>query len=233
MLGIKLGNTGLNVVLYTNTATMDGTGGGSIAAWADADGYVYEDAMLVFTNNSADDVTIGNDIEPVHFIADGNVIGMLFDGRSVTLSSGGTLWWPTPKGATLAGTTWAISAALASDSTVDITVVARPVTRAIQRAGRALIADDVWDEILTGHFTAGSAGLAVFLSSGMKCRFILDNTTYDAAALMTAGRIRVFADAATAAAATAGGTGEGEIAVFAVEASGPAGQPTFYRIVEP
>lgn len=231
MIGMKLGNVLLNVALYTDTALMDGSGGGSIAAWADADGYVYEDAMLVFTNTGTADVVIGDDIEPVHFIANGNVIGMLFDGRSVTLSVGGTMWWPAPKGATLAGTTWAISAGLASDDTVSVSVVARPVTRAIQSAGRALIADAVWDESLAGHFTAGSAGLAVFLASGLKCRYVLDNTAYDAFNLMTSGRLRVFADDATASAATEGGTGEGEIAAFTVEATGPAGQPTFFRIV--
>lgn len=233
MIGIKLGNVLLNVALYTNTATMDGTGGGSIAAWADADGYVYEDAMLVFTNNGAADVVVGDETEPVHFIADGNVIGLLFDGRSVTISAGGSLWWPAPKGATLAGTTWAISAALNSDSPVDVSVVARPVSCAIQNAGRALLADAVWDEALAGHFTAGSAGLALFVTKGLaQSNFILDNTVYDLAGMMTSGRIRIFPDAVTAAAATMGGVGQGEVAAFTVSATGAGGLATLYKVVQ-
>lgn len=234
MLGIKLGNVGLNVALYTNTATMDGTGGGSIAAWDDADGYFPAKALLAFTNNGVAAVDIGDGIDPVEFYAGGSLAGLLFDGRQITIDPGDTVWWPVPEGAALVGTTWAINAALASASTVDITVIARPVEEAIVAAGRALVADAVWDEALAGHFTAGSAGLALFLAKGLsQCQFVLDNTTYDASGLMTAGRIRIFPDAATATAATDGGTGEGEVAVVNVTATGTGGLADIYKAIQP
>ena len=233
MIGVKLGNPALNVALYTNTATMDGTGGGSIAAWDDADGYFPEGAMLVFTNTGAQDVTIGDTSNVVEFLADGNVVGTLFDGRSVTIAPGDTVWWPAPAGATIAGTTWSISAPLTSGAVASVSVTARPLEKALMAAAHAALADAVWDEALAGHFTAGSAGLALFLSKGLsQCNYILDNTTYDGAGMLTAGRIRVFPDAVTAAAATDGGTGEGEIASFTIATTGTSGLAAFYRVVQ-
>lgn len=234
MLGIKLGNVGLNVALYTNTAVMDGTGGGSVAAWDDADGYFPVKAMIAFTNNGNDPVDVGDGINPVEFYAGGILMGELFNGRQITLDPGDTVWWQVPFGAALVGTTWSINAALASTDTVAITVVVRPVDEAIVSAGRALIADAVWDEALAGHFTAGSAGLALFLSKGLsQCQFVLDNTSYDASGLMTAGRIRIFPDAATATAATDGGSGQGEVAVVNITATGTGGLADIYKAIQP
>jgi hypothetical protein len=234
MIGIKLGNVGLNVALYTDTAVMDGSGGGSIAAWDDADGYFPENAMLTFVNTGNDPVEIGNALTPVEFHAGGNLVGLLFDGRSVTIDPGDTVWWPVPQGAALAGTTWAINAPLDSTDTVSITVTARPTEKALMAAGRALVADAVWDEALAGHFTAGSAGLALFLSKGLsQCQFVLDNTTYDASGLMLTGRIRIFPDAATATAATDGGTDEGEVAIVNITATGTNGLADFYKAIQP
>jgi hypothetical protein len=233
MLGIKLGSVGLNVALYTATATMDGTGGGSIAGWDDADGYFPNSAMLLFTNAGTQPVTLGDELTPVQFFSDGNLVGLLFEGRTLTIDAGDTVWWPAPKGAMLAGTTWSIAAVLESAALVSVTVIARPVEEALIAAGRALVADAVWDEALAGHFTAGSAGLALFLAKGLsQANFVLDNTAYDASGLLTTGRIRVFPDAATATAATDGGVGEGEVALFNVTASGTAGLADFYRVVQ-
>ena len=49
--------------------------------------------------------------------------------------------------------------------------------------------------------------------------FFLDSTTYNSAGLLTAGRIRIFATKTLADAATDGGSGEGELAAFAITAT--------------
>lgn len=65
--------------------------------------------------------------------------------------------------------------------------------------------------------------------------FVLDNTQYNASGLMTAGRVRIFPNKATALAATDGGTGEGELASFTVTASAEmpphSALPVIYRSI--
>lgn len=67
--------------------------------------------------------------------------------------------------------------------------------------------------------------------------FFLDNTTYVAdglGKLLTAARLRVFPDGATADAATDGGSSEGEIATYQVTAvaGAQAGEPATYKVVK-
>lgn len=96
------------------------------------------------------------------------------------------------------------------------------------------IADQVWDEALSGHLSAGSTGLALFLSKGLsQCNYVLDQTSFGGDGMMIEGRIRIFADAAGASAATQGGSGQGEIASFSVSASGSTpGQLQLYKVVQ-
>lgn len=98
----------------------------------------------------------------------------------------------------------------------------------------AAVSDDVWDEALSGHLTAGSMGQALFLAKGMaQCNYVLDQTTFDAAGMLTSGRIRIFANAAAATSATQGGSGQGEVAAFLISASGSTpGQLQLYKVVQ-
>jgi hypothetical protein len=85
---------------------------------------------------------------------------------------------------------------------------------------RLRIADAIWDEAIQEHIATGSAGealLAAFAQAGGHVRD--DALTYDGNDRPTAFRRRVFPDAATAAASTAGATGEGEIMTFTVSAA--------------
>lgn len=83
-----------------------------------------------------------------------------------------------------------------------------------------VIADAVWDEAVQQHLTVGTAGEAIasiFAHSGGHVRD--DALTYDANNRPLTLRRRVFPDAATAAASTPGGTGEGEIMTFSIDAT--------------
>lgn len=94
----------------------------------------------------------------------------------------------------------------------------------------AEIADAVWDELVAGHVTTGSAGLAIQLAAaGKGGNSRLDNFTYDAAGMMTAGRLRIFDNAAHAEASTAGGTAEtGTVATYTIACSGANGRATSF-----
>lgn len=95
------------------------------------------------------------------------------------------------------------------------------------------IADAVWEELIADHQSvAGSFAESMMIMRGLaQNNFVLDNTTFDGAGLMTAGRIRVFSSAAAATAATQGGTGQGEIAAFAITATGSSGQASLYKSI--
>lgn len=228
----------LDVTLHNNVATLPGTGGSSVAAWEMANDYMPRTAVLIFTNNGDDDLTLGDSTSPVTLVVGGVPAGVLFEGRQAILEPGDTMYAFAPLDAGALGQTWAISSPVASPDPVEVTVVARPIV-AIDDAivtppTVGAIADQVWDEALSGHFTAGSTGLALFLSKGLsQCNYVLDQTTFDGDGMMTGGRIRIFADAAGANSATQGGSGQGEVAAFLVSASGSTpGQLQLYKVVQ-
>lgn len=76
----------------------------------------------------------------------------------------------------------------------------------------AAAVDSIWDELLSSHLIDGSAGRALFASGGMAGLHIRDDAvTYDVNDRPTKVRRRFFTSAASAAASTPGGTGEGEV----------------------
>jgi len=273
--------------LYEDAATMDGTGGVSVlTAWQLGETNDYpQTAYLRFRNTGDEDVTIGDQANPTTLYADGVPVGVLFEGREVTLEPSDDMWTKVPDYAAALGLTWSIGAALASAGTVSVTVDAFYIRTTNSLLGRedalsqndldnvgaavwtdnaisglvtavnngltnahgagswaagaaapsaATVADAVWDEALSGHMAAGSAGLALFLAKGLaQCNYVLDNTEFNASGMMTAGRIRVFATPQAAAAATEGGSDEGEVATFAVAASGTtSGRLQLYKVYQ-
>lgn len=82
-----------------------------------------------------------------------------------------------------------------------------------------IIANAVLDAARSGHATLGSVGEGIALACGLlQGNFYMDNVTNTANGQIAA-RIRVFHDSVTTLAATAGGSGEGEFASFAVSTS--------------
>ncbi len=87
----------------------------------------------------------------------------------------------------------------------------------------ATIRDAVLDAARSGHVAVGSVGEAIALSASLlQGNFLMDSVTNTANG-QTVARLRCFNSGADAAAATAGGSGEGEFATFAVTTtySGP------------
>ena len=79
------------------------------------------------------------------------------------------------------------------------------------------IANAVLDDLLTNHATVGSIGDAIAIAAGLlQGNFYIDNTNNADPNGMTAARIRLFRTGAATTAATAGGSGEGEFAIFTV-----------------
>jgi len=192
-------------------------------------------AVLIFTNNGLDDLTLGDNTEPVTLLVDGVPVGVLFDGREAIIPTGDTIAAFAPADAGSMGQTWSISAPVNSVSSVDVTVVARPLVTTDEVPPTANeISDQVWDEVLSGHLSSNSTGLALFLAKGLaQSNYVLDNTTFDSAGMLTGGRIRIFPDSGTAGAATSGGVGEGEVAEFTISASAPTpGQLQIYKVVQ-
>jgi hypothetical protein len=125
----------------------------------------------------------------------------------------------------------AIDAATFAAGAIDATAIATDALGSLELAASAVteiaaaiptaaaVADSVWDEATSGHLAGGTFGelmaLLYGLSNGM---VVIDNTTNTSGGL-TAARIRVFTSQAAVFAATDGGSGEGEIAVFDVAAS--------------
>ena len=80
------------------------------------------------------------------------------------------------------------------------------------------VADAVWDEMQADHVVANSFGdLMRRVVALQKENYFIDNMTYNTKGLLLAGRIRLFATKAAAAAATDGGTGEGEFAIYSFD----------------
>lgn len=222
----------LEVTLHSGVATLPGTGGGDISGWDLGDDFFPRFAVLIFTNNGIGELTLGDNTDPVTLLVDGVPVGVLFEGREAILDPAGSIVAFAPADAASMGTTWSISAAVSSPDPVDVTIAAQPITTLDVTSSE--IADSVWDEAIAGHLTTGSAGLALFLSKGLaQCNYVLDNTTFDSAGMLTGGRIRIFPNAATAGAATNGGAGEGEVASFTISASAPTpGQLQIYKVVQ-
>jgi hypothetical protein len=90
---------------------------------------------------------------------------------------------------------------------------------ALQAGGTTAIAAAVLDQLCSGHLTANTVGEAIWiafaLANGM---YMVDNTTNTSDGL-TAARLRVFTSQAQVAAATDGGSGEGEIATISIAAT--------------
>jgi hypothetical protein len=121
------------------------------------------------------------------------------------------------------------------------------------------IADAVWDEILSGHVTVGSAGKTLsdqLTASGifsydisgygtpgtfgyyirmmaglMQSNYVLDQTIFNSSGVLTSARIRIFPNSASASAATNGGIGEGEIVSFTVSAQAAANLVSIYKVI--
>lgn len=225
----------LDVTLHNGVATLPGTGGASVASWELANDYMPRFAVLIFTNDGAAELTIGDNTDPVTLLVDGVPVGVLFEGRSAVLGVGDSIVAFAPADAGVMGQTWSISAAVSSGAAVDVSVVARPIVTTDEiPPTAAAIADQVWDEVLSGHLAANSTGLALFLSKGLaQCNYVLDQTSFDSAGMLTAARIRIFANAAAASSATQGGSGEGEVAAFLITASGATpGQLQLYKVVQ-
>lgn len=125
---------------------------------------------------------------------------------------------------------------LTMDDTYEVTVIQDPVNDAanLPKVGEIKVGqyvDDIPDfdaferaeikEVLgvTGTGTPSQfplGGPLRLLLGMMQDNFFLDSTTYNAAGLLTSGRIRIFPTKTAADSATDGGAGEGEIASFTV-----------------
>lgn len=155
MVGSRLGSP---ITLYTTTAVLDGTGGASVAAWASAT-YHPDGAWLLVTNAGASPCEIGSLSAPAMLLTDGVPAWVLFEGRIVTIDPGEAIWARVPAALTVLGDAWSVSAVLTSSSTVALTIAAYPVETS---AGTpAEIAGAVWDEVLAGHATGGTAGATI------------------------------------------------------------------------
>lgn len=81
----------------------------------------------------------------------------------------------------------------------------------------AAIVTAVLDELLTAHAVTGSVGDAIAIAAGLlQGNFFMDQTNNTNPNGQTASRLRIFRTGVAAAAATDGGTGEGEFATFLV-----------------
>lgn len=138
--------------------------------------------------------------------------------------------------ATVALATGGIAAATFAAGAIDAAAIAADAIGSSELAATAIaeIADGIWDEVLSGHVTTGTAGLlAQLTAANAGGNVVIDNTTYDAAGMLTASRLRIFDTAAHASAATLGGSAEtGTLATFTMGASGANGRFTLYRVVE-
>jgi hypothetical protein len=185
MIGTRLGNIATQVTLYTSVATLDGTGGASVAAWVDASGYYPAEAVLLFTNTGAAPVTIGNASEPAQLFVGGTLLDVLFGGREVEIDAGDSVWCLLPRNAAALGQAWAISAPMTSGATVSVSVVARKLDT--------------------------SAPTAAEVQAAATHRYYLDdNITRNGSGLPTSARRRFFASEADRDAATAGGALTGD-----------------------
>lgn len=98
----------------------------------------------------------------------------------------------------------------------------------------ASIRDAILDAARTGHVALGSIGEAIALSASLlQGNFYIDQTDNSSPNGQTAARLRCFSSGVAAAAATSGGSGEGEFATFLVTTTytGP-GKVDTHRVVQ-
>lgn len=97
----------------------------------------------------------------------------------------------------------------------------------------ATIADAIWDEVLADHQSLTTFGGAIrVMTALLKQNVVWDNTVFDANGNITAMRIRLFDTAVAAAAATDGGTGEGEFLILSVTGSYTGGNLDLGKVVK-
>lgn len=103
------------------------------------------------------------------------------------------------------------------DASVGAVAAGALTSAAFAQNGIDRIADQIWDESLSGHTAEGSVGRSQIAAAGFGgLNAFMDNITNDSSNNLVAGRLRIFATAAQQAAATAGGTGEGELLTISV-----------------
>ncbi len=91
------------------------------------------------------------------------------------------------------------------------------VAGAVDVANITAIVAAVLDELLTAHAVTGSVGDAIAIAAGLlQGNFFMDQTNNTNPNGQTAARLRIFRTGVAAAAATDGGSGEGEFATFLV-----------------
>lgn len=145
--------------------------------------------------------------------------------------------------ATVALTAASITTATFAAGAIDAAAIAADAIGSSELAATAVaeIADQVWDEVASGHVGAGSFGLQAQIIKSLAGGNVVidggsadvDGPSYDSAGMLTAGRLRVFDTGANALAATAGGAAElGTLAVFTIGASGSNGRLALYRTSE-
>ena len=130
-----------------------------------------------------------------------------------------------------------IPASLTGDGRMDANVGAMQAnvitSGALDATAATEIANAILDAARTGHVAVGSVGEGIALAAALlQGNFYMDNVTNTSNG-QTAARLRVFHTGSAAAAATSGGTGEGEFATFLVATtySGPS-QVTEHRVVQ-
>jgi hypothetical protein len=96
----------------------------------------------------------------------------------------------------------------------------------------AEIADAVWGAMQADHKVLGSFGdLMRRIVALQKEHYVIDNMEHNAQGLLTAARIRLFENKADVAAATDGGTGEGEFATYDFETTPDSSRPALADVV--
>ena len=88
---------------------------------------------------------------------------------------------------------------------------------AVSVSNLSSIVNAILDELLSGHAVIGSVGDGIAIAAGLlQGNFFMDQTNNTDPNGQTAARLRIFRTGGAAAAATNGGSGEGEFATFLV-----------------
>ena len=113
------------------------------------------------------------------------------------------------------------------DSTQGASVINNITQLGVDIAGiPAAAAAQVWDALQADYHATGSFGdLVRRIVALQKENYFIDNTTYNSRGVMLTGRMRIFANQAGVATATAGGTGQGEIGTYQFTTTTAAGHP--------
>lgn len=224
MVGSSLSNS--PITLHSAVATLDGTGGASIVAWQDGDGYRPSDAFLRFTNNGTQAVQIANVSTPAQLYVDGLLAARLFEGHQVTIDAGSSVWCAVPRHVTVLGNVWSVLAPMSSGAVISVTVTARHVVTSAPTA--SAVASAVLREVVSTHSSvAGSLAEALIVLKGLSNgNTVHDQHTYDGDNRLTSCRIRVYPTGADAVALT------NVVATFTVTVTNGASGPTSYRVAQ-